>query len=95
MPPEAAAIIRENLEWTTPNAMVPKVQSLFPAVTSAQIHSAWTTMSETLWKRDDQQLRSAEILLHEYSGEVDMFDLPKADGVEQLAWGVKKVSDKL
>lgn len=52
-------------------------------------------MSETLWKRDDQQLWSAEILLHGYSSEVDMFDLPKADGVEQLAWGVKKVSDKL
>ncbi|KAF8238301.1 hypothetical protein L208DRAFT_1037259, partial [Tricholoma matsutake] len=41
MPPEAAAIIQENLEWTTLNTMVPKVQSLFPAVTSAQIHSAW------------------------------------------------------
>ena len=38
MPPEAAAIIRENLEWTTPNTMVSKVQSLFPAVMSRQIH---------------------------------------------------------
>lgn len=95
MPPDAAAIIRENLEWTTPNAMVPKVQSLFPAVTSGQIHSAWTTMSETLWKRDDLQLPSAETLLREYSTEVDVFDLPKADGVEQLAWGVKKVSNRL
>ncbi|KAF8226693.1 hypothetical protein L208DRAFT_1300477, partial [Tricholoma matsutake] len=95
MPPEAAVIIQENPEWTTLNAMVPKVQSLFPEVTSAQIYSTWTTMSETLWKRDVQQLWSAEILLQGYSSEVDVFGLPKADGVEQLAWGVKKVSDKL
>lgn len=95
MPPEAAIIIRENLEWTTPNAMVPKIQALFPAVTATQIHSAWTIMSEILWKRDDLQLPSAEILLREYSDEVNVFDLPKVDGMEQLAWGMKKVSDRL
>jgi hypothetical protein len=95
MPPEAAIIIRENLEWTTPNAMVPKIQALFPAVTATQIHSAWTIMSKILWKRDDLQLPSAEILLREYSDKVNVFDLPKVDGMEQLAWGMKKVSDRL
>jgi len=53
MPPKAAIIIQENLEWTTSNAMVPKIQALFPAVTATQIYSAWTIMSKILWKRDD------------------------------------------
>ncbi|KAF8240168.1 hypothetical protein L208DRAFT_1234445, partial [Tricholoma matsutake] len=87
--------ICENLEWTTPNMMIPKIQVLFPAVTAAQIHSTWTTMSESLWKRDDLQLPSVEILLCEYSSEVDVFDLPKVDGTEQVAWGIRKVSDQL
>ena len=52
-------------------------------------------MSEILWKRDDLQLPSAEILLQEYSDKVNVFDLPKVDGMEQLAWGMKKVSDQL
>jgi hypothetical protein len=52
-------------------------------------------MSEILWKRDDLQLPSAEILLWEYSDKVNMFDLPKVDGMEQLTWGMKKVSDWL
>lgn len=62
MPPKAAIII-QDLEWTTPNAMVPKIQVLFPTVTTTQIHSAWSIMSKVLWKRDDLQLLSAEILL--------------------------------
>jgi hypothetical protein len=95
MPPEAATIIRENLEWITPNAMLPKIQTMFPAVTATQIHSAWTIMSEILWKRDDLQLPSAETLLGEFSDEVNIFDLPKVDGMEQLAWGMKKISNRL
>jgi len=58
MPPEAAIIIQENPEWTTSNAMVPKIQALFPAVTATQIHSVWTIMSKILWKRDDPQQKS-------------------------------------
>ena len=95
MPPEATMIIWENLEWTTLNVMVPKIQASFPTVTATQIHSAWTIMSEILWKRDNLQLPSAQILLQEYSDEVDVFDLPKVEGMEQLAWGMKKVSDQL
>jgi hypothetical protein len=48
MPPGAAAIIRENLEWSTPVSLVPKIQAAYPNVTSK--HAAWTSMSETLWK---------------------------------------------
>lgn len=34
IPPEAAAMIQENLEWSTPNSLTPKIQALYPAVTS-------------------------------------------------------------
>ena len=52
-------------------------------------------MSEILWKRDNLQLSSAQILLQEYSDKVDVFDLPRVEGMEQLAWEMKKVSDQL
>ena len=52
-------------------------------------------MSETLWKRDQYQLTSAEILLNEYSADVDVFEIPVAEGVEQLCWGIKKVASRL
>ena len=52
-------------------------------------------MSETIWKKDEQQLPSAEKLLAEFPDEVNVFDLLKADGVEQLAWGMKKIATPL
>jgi len=59
MPQEALEIIQENLEWCTPNSLATKIQTLYPSVTTNQIHTAWTTMSETLWKRDPNPMTSA------------------------------------
>ncbi len=58
LPSEAAEIIRENLEWTSPNEIAIKVQMTYHTVTTSQIYNAWTTMSEMLWKRDPDQLSS-------------------------------------
>ena len=91
MPPEAAAMIHENLEWSTPVSLVPKIQAAHPHVTANQIHAAWTGMSETLWKQDQYQLPSAEMLLKEYSRDIDLFDIPTVDSVKQLCWRMKKV----
>ena len=91
MPSEAAAMIHENLEWSTPASLVLKIQTAQPSVTAKQIHAAWTGMSETLWKRDQYQLPSAKMLLNAYPEDVDLFDVPAVDGVEQLCWGMKKV----
>ena len=55
LPPEAAGLICENLEWSTPISITPKVQALYLHVTPKQVHFAWTEMSETLWKRDKMQ----------------------------------------
>jgi len=91
MPPEAVEMIRESLEWSAPNSLVPKIQSLHPSVTANQVHAAWTLMSETLWKRDAAQLPSAKILLDEFADDVDVFHVAVEDGVEQLCWGMKKI----
>lgn len=47
MPDGASDIIREGLEWTTPVALVPRIQALYPGVSADQIHAAWSKMSET------------------------------------------------
>ncbi|KAJ7078963.1 hypothetical protein C8R44DRAFT_654310 [Mycena epipterygia] len=95
MPPEAAAIIRDGLEWSTPVEMVGRTQRLFPHVTASQVHSAWSQMSEILWKRDKMQLPSAEILLKELGDDVDVLDVHSAEGVEQIAWVMKKIMEPL
>jgi len=95
MPAEATQIIRDHLEWLTPSNLVQKIQPLYPKITASQIHSAWSVMSEILWKRNHLQLLSATTLLDEYATEVDFFDVPKEDGIEQLCWGLKKIAGRL
>ncbi|KAJ7829515.1 hypothetical protein B0H14DRAFT_3717388 [Mycena olivaceomarginata] len=95
MPEEAAAIIREGIQHHTPVEMVGKVQGLFPQVTASQVHSAWSAMSEVLWKRDDLQLPSAEKLLQEFGDDVDVFDVHPAEGVDQLCWAMPKIAEPL
>ncbi|KAJ6631995.1 hypothetical protein B0H10DRAFT_1937725 [Mycena sp. CBHHK59/15] len=49
MPQEALDMICENVEWLMPVEMVSKVQAAFPNISAAQIHRAWTEMSEIFW----------------------------------------------
>ncbi|KAF7366599.1 SWIM-type domain-containing protein [Mycena sanguinolenta] len=96
MPQEALDMIRDNVEWLTPVAMVSKVQATFPTVTAAQIHRAWMEMSEIHWRRDDLQLPSATKMLEEHGEDVDIFkpeNIP--EGVEMLCWGMKKIAGPL
>ncbi|KAJ6609187.1 hypothetical protein B0H10DRAFT_2298764 [Mycena sp. CBHHK59/15] len=96
MPPGALDIVWENVQWLTPVAMVSKVQASFLNITAAQIHRAWTEMSEVYWRQDDVQLPSAEKLLEEYGEDVDIFklvDIP--EGVEILCWGMMKIAELL
>jgi hypothetical protein len=50
LPPNAADMICENLEWSTLVSITLKVQALYPQVTPKQVHFAWTQMSETMEK---------------------------------------------
>jgi hypothetical protein len=91
LPPEATALIRENLEWFTPHEVAKKVLQIYPSITANQVHTAWTTMSETLWKRSRDQLPSIKALLAELGSDVALLDLPGMEGVEQVAWAMKGV----
>jgi hypothetical protein len=96
MPPEALNFIRSNLDWSTPVSMVGKVQELYQNITASQVHSAWTVMSEMLWKRDEKQLPSAKLLLEEFGDLVDIFHLEAVpEGVEQLCWGMSAIARPL
>jgi hypothetical protein len=94
MPAEAASMIRNDVEWYTPVSMVPRIQALFPVVTAQQIHKAWTVMSETLWKRDLDQLESVRLLLGDRD-DVDVFKIDVDDGVEQVCWGMRNIAVRL
>ncbi|KAL0957568.1 hypothetical protein HGRIS_001353 [Hohenbuehelia grisea] len=80
-------MIRENLEWTTPSSIVPKVQAAHPHITPKQIHKTWTAMSETLWKRYKDQLVSAKLLLEELGDDVEIFDVEIAQGISSYVGG--------
>ncbi|KAJ7220474.1 hypothetical protein GGX14DRAFT_674827 [Mycena pura] len=71
MPPEALDMVRDNVQWLTPVAMVTKVQATFPSVTSAQIHRAWMEMSQPFWCFDKDQLLSTKKLLEEHTDDSD------------------------
>ena len=80
-------MIEEQVEWLTPAAMVSKVQTAYPRVTSKQVHRAWRELSQTYWRRDELQLPSARKLLTEYPEEVDLFHVNSVlEDVELLAW---------
>jgi len=95
MPPGAAEIIHSNLEWSTPVALVGRIRDQYPTVTANQIHAAWTSMSEVMWKRDKDQLASAKLLLGEFYKDVDIFDTEVDEGVQQVCWGMKRIAAPL
>jgi len=39
LPPGASQIIRENLEWSTPVSLYPRVQAIYPHITGKKIHT--------------------------------------------------------
>ena len=52
-------------------------------------------MSETLWKRNSDQILSARALLIEYDDDADLLTIPTPEGVEQVAWVMKKIMNVL
>lgn len=92
MPPEAHEMIEEQVEWLKPATMVSKVQSSYPQVTAAQVHTAWRELSKVHWLRDKEQIPSASKLLNEFGHNVDIFEPSNIpEGVEMVAWGMKRI----
>ena len=95
LPLDAADIVRDCLDWATPNEIVRRIQVLHPQVTAHQVHDAWRKMSEGVWKRDPEQMLSASMLLKEFKDDVDVFDVTPPEGAEMLCWGMKKILKQL
>lgn len=91
LPTEAAVLIWENLECHCPNKVAKKVLLTYPSITAKQVHTAWTMMSKTLWKWDREQLAPVKALLNKLQDEVAILDIPEMEGVDQIAWVMKKI----
>lgn len=93
MPAEAISVIEGNMEFMRPSELIPQIQAAFPGVTATQVHTVWRERSKVYWWRAEQQLLSAELLLAEYGNEIDLFSVAGVpDGVEMVAWGMKKIA---
>ena len=75
--------------------MARKIQGEYPAMLTKQVYKAWTTMSETLWKRHNEQIQSARALLTGYDNNADLLTIPATGGIEQVAWVMKKLANVL
>ena len=53
------------------------------------------TMSETLWKQDNDQVASVKALLGELQDDMAILDLLWMEGVEQVGWVMRKVIEPL
>ena len=95
LPPEAAALICENIDFHSPNEIAKRILLTHPSVTANQVHAAWSKMSEALWKQDVDQVTSIKTLLGEYHNDAAVLELPKWEGVEQVAWVMKKIVSPL
>ena len=94
IPPEAMLIIEEQIARFTPSAITSKVHAAHPEVSAAQVYNAWREHSQTYRCRDDLQLPSAKKFPTEFRDEVDAFEpVSVPEGVEMLAWGMKKIVD--
>jgi len=96
IPPKAVDIIRDNIDWALPNDITGKIQSQHPHVTEKQITTVWTRFAQSSWKQNPKdQMDSARQLLKEFSEEVDVFEVDEEKGVDQLAWGMRKIATKI
>ncbi|KAF8896786.1 hypothetical protein CPB84DRAFT_1963103 [Gymnopilus junonius] len=96
MPLEAIEIIEAQVEWATPSALLSSIREAYPQISSAQVYNAWKAHSETHWQHHNLQIPSTTKLLEEFADEADIFtDLYIPDGVEMLAFGLKKVAEQL
>ncbi|KAK1216777.1 hypothetical protein PQX77_001906 [Marasmius sp. AFHP31] len=93
LPESALEYIRDHLQFK-PNDLVKTLKPDYQNITSAQVYSAWLRLSEVLWRRADDQMESARLLLRELenAGEIDVFASTSLDGIVQLSWGMKKVA---
>ena len=88
-------MVGRDIDWAL-NDLTRKIQQDYPAVTSKQIMTIWTKLAQQLWKRKpENQMESATILFKGSDDVTDLFVLEVEEGVDQLAWGMKRVAHLL
>ncbi|KAF7290614.1 SWIM-type domain-containing protein [Mycena indigotica] len=96
MPADAIEFIHNTQDGVSPSDLADTVTELFKNVSRAQALNIWREKMEKYYKRDDNQLKSAAILLREFGDDVDIFELVGVPAdVEVLAWGMKKIAGPL
>jgi hypothetical protein len=95
LPEGAAEIIRHSVEHSLPSQLVDEVQSTYPNVSAKQVHRAWSTMSQIMWRRADNQLESAQKLMEEFGDDVKVLNVTAPDSVEILAISFPKINAAL
>jgi hypothetical protein len=93
MDADAVDVIRDNLLTSTPTALVTTIQQRWPHITAVQVQRAWIELTSELWRRGDDQIKSARRLLQEMEekGDADYFDLKVEEGVQAVAWGLPRL----
>ncbi|KAF8886850.1 hypothetical protein CPB85DRAFT_1232284 [Mucidula mucida] len=92
MPEGALDMIRTHMDFSTPSVLAAGIREKFSHVSAAQVHRAWSAMSETMWKRAGDQMESGRILLQELGDDVDYFhEIQPSEGVKQLCFGMKRI----
>ncbi|KAF7305110.1 SWIM-type domain-containing protein [Mycena kentingensis (nom. inval.)] len=94
MPTAAIEFIRDAPESASPAALAEQVREQFENVSNAQVFNIWREKMESHYKRDDNQLKSAALLLKEFPDLVDVLEpVGVPADVEILVWGMKKLGD--
>lgn len=91
LPAAVLEIIQENLASSTPNGLATNIRKEYPQVTAAQIHRAWSTLSEVLWKRNPSDPIQSAIELLDSFDDVDRLELINVPmGVEIIAFAATR-----
>jgi len=94
MPPAALKYIKSQRN-ATPGLIASQLAAQYPHITQAQVYSAWSRQSEAFWKKDEDPLVSAQMLLREAKDEADFWELEVPDGVTAIAWGCRQISRRI
>jgi hypothetical protein len=99
MPPAAFELISQHIGIAKPSDLLPSVQALEGCghLSSAQVYRAWTKLSEVLWRRDEDSIKSAVKLLEEFEqdGHAVRLNLDLPDGVTGIAWALPGIAERV
>jgi hypothetical protein len=97
VPDEVREYVRANLRrtprqlWEDLGARAEETGNL----TQKQVHHWWREYSKNAWKRDNDQVQSAMMLINEYNNNVTEMFYVTENGITAIAFGVKDFIDKV